>query len=259
MGNDILNKDVYLNRMRVGMYDKCWWVDKLYPEVDTVVDFGCADGSLWEAIKALCPQITKYYGIENNKELLDNKSFLHFSSIEELPQDINWNHTIVVMNSVIHEICYYQGEAAFRELFKKIQGLGVRHIAIRDMCMCLNAEEYFYLKSSNNFFYEAICNSPYKDLFIKDYCHNIPTFYGNIFYQIEFLLKYTYKENWDRERDEQYLWDWLNCIMSDISMRIEVNQPFKIVPQIRQIEKDFGIKFPEFLNTHRKMLLTKEN
>ena len=257
MCNDILNKDVYLKRMRVGMYDKCWWVDKLYPEVDTVIDFGCADGSLWEAIKILCPQITKYYGIENNKEFLDNKSFLHFSSIEELPQDINWSHTIVVMNSVIHEICYYQGEAAFTELFKKIQGLGVRHIAIRDMC--LNAEEYFYLKSSNNFFYEAICNSSYKDLFIKDYCHNIPTFYRNIFYQIEFLLKYTYKENWNRERDEQYLWDWLGCIMSDISMHIEVNQPFRIVPQIRQIEKDFGIKFPEFLNTHRKMFLTKEN
>ena len=46
MSNDILNKDVYLKRMRVGMYDKCWWVDKLYPEVDTVIDFGCADGSL---------------------------------------------------------------------------------------------------------------------------------------------------------------------------------------------------------------------
>lgn len=48
-------------------------------------------------------------------------------------------------------------------------------------------------------------------------------------------------------------------IVSDISMRIEVDQPFRIVPQIRQIEKDFGFKFPEFLNTHRKILLTKEN
>lgn len=57
---NISDKDVYLKRMRVGMYDKCWWVDKLYPEVDTVIDFGCADGSLWEAIKTFCPQITKY-------------------------------------------------------------------------------------------------------------------------------------------------------------------------------------------------------
>lgn len=260
MSNNILNKDVYLKRMRVGIYDKCWWVDKLYPEVDTVIDFGCADGSLWEAIKMLCPQITKYYGLENNKEfydILDSKSLSYYSSIEELPQDINWSHTIVVMNSVIHEICYYQGETAFRDLFKKIQGLGVRHIAIRDMC--LNVEEYFYWKSSHNFLYEAICNSSYKDLFIKDYCYNIPAFYGNILYQIEFFLKYTYKENWDRECNEQYLWDWPNCIVSDISMRIEVDQPFRIVPQIRQIERDFGFKFPEFLNTHRKMFLTKED
>ena len=42
-------------------------------------------------------------------------------------------------------------------------------------------------------------------------------------------------------------------------MRIEVDQPFRIVPQIRQIERDFGIRFPKFLNTHRKMLLTKED
>lgn len=126
--------------------------------------------------------------------------------------------------------------------------------------MCLNAEEYVYLKLLNDFFYKAICNSPYEDLFIKDYCRNVPAFYRNIYYQTEFFLKYTYKENWDRERDEQYLWDWNFFAETAIgdSMRIEVNQPFRIVPQIRQIEKDFGIKFPEFLNTHRKMLLTRE-
>lgn len=259
---NISNKDIYFKRMRVGMYDKCWWVDKIYPEVDTVIDFGCADGTLWEAIKVLCPQITTYYGIENNEEFfdaLDTKSIQHYSTIEELPQNLDWNCTIVVMNSVVHEICYYQGEIAFKDLFKKIQGFGVRHIAIRDMC--LNIEEYSYLKLLNDFFYKAICNSPYKDFFIKDYCHNISSFYKNIYYQIEFFLKYTYKENWDRECDEQYLWDWNFFAETAIgdSMRIEVNQPFRIVPQIRQIEKDFGIKFPEFLNTHRKMFLTKEN
>ena len=169
--HSISDTEVYLKRMRVGMYDKCWWIDKLYPEVDTVIDFGCADGSLLEAIKVLCPQITKYYGIENNKEffsILDNKLIPHYSSLESLPEDIDWSRTIMVMNSVVHEICYYQGETAFKDLFKKIQGLGVRHIAIRDMC--LNAEEYFYWKSSHNFLYEAIYNSSYKELFIKENC-----------------------------------------------------------------------------------------
>ena len=256
------NKEIYLKRMKIGMYDKCWWVDKIYPEVDTVVDFGCADGTLWEAIKVLCPQITTYYGIENNEEFfdaLDAKSIQHYSTIEELPQNLDWNRTIAVMNSVVHEIFSYQGETAFKDLLKKIQEFGVRHIAIRDMC--LNAEECFYLKSANDFFYEAICNSPYKKLFIKDCCHSVPAFYKNIFYQMEFFLKYTYKENWDRECAEQYLWDWPDYIISPagMSMRIEVNQPFRIVPQIRQIEKDFGIKFPEFLNTHRKTTNENEN
>ena len=251
---NISDKDIYLKRMRVGMYDKCWWVDKIYPEVDTVIDFGCADGSLWEAIKVFCPQITKYYGIENNKEffdILDNKSISHYSSLESLPKDIDWGHTIVVMNSVVHEICYYRSYVEFMVFLKEIRDKGVRHIAIRDMCY--NHEDYLYYN-----FYNDIINSNYKDMFKQFVGERNP---NELFSQIEFFLKYTYKENWDRECAEQYLWDWDFLTKTAIgdTMRIEVNQPFRIVPQIRQIERDFGFKFPEFLNTHRKMFLTKEN
>lgn len=249
------NKEIYLERMRVGMYDKCWWVDKIYPEVDTVIDFGCADGSLWEAIKMLCPQITTYYGIENNKEffdILDKKAVPHYPSIEQLPQDIDWNRTIVVMNSVVHEICYYQGYTKFIIFLKKIRDKEVRHIAIRDMCF--NIEEYTYLDEN---FYNKIMNSKCVSMYEE---YNKRANPNELWDQVEFFLKYTYKENWDRECDEQYLWDWNFFVKHAIkdTMRIEVNQPFRIVPQIRQIEKDFKIKFPEGLNTHRKMLLTRE-
>ena len=249
------NKEIYLERMRVGMYDKCWWVDKIYPEVDTVIDFGCADGTLWEAIKVLCPQITTYYGIENNEEffdILDEKAIPHYPSTEQLPQDIDWDRTIVVMNSVVHEICYYQSHAKFIILLKEIRDKGVRHIAIRDMC--INIEEYTYLDED---FYDEIMNSKYAFMY-KNYIKQANP--NELYDQVEFFLKYTYKENWDRECDEQYLWDWDFFVKHAIkdTMRIEVNQPFRIVPQIRQIEKDFEIKFPEGLNTHRKMLLTRE-
>mgnify|MGYP007129641849 CR=1 FL=1 len=253
---NIFDKDIYFKRMRVGMYDKCWWVDKIYPEVDTVIDFRCADGSLWEAIKVLCPQITTYYGIENNEEffdILDEKSISHYSSIEQLPQNLDWNRTIVIMNSVVHEICYYQSYTKFTILLKEIRDKGVRHIAIRDMC--LNTEEYIYLDED---FYDEIMNSKYVSMY-KEYVKRANP--NELCDQVEFFLKYTYKENWDRECDEQYLWDWNFFVKHAIwdTMRIEVNQPFRIVPQIRQIEKDFEIKFPEGLNTHRKMFLTKEN
>lgn len=255
---NISDKDIYLKRMQVGMYDKCWWVDKIYPEVDTVIDFGCADGSLWEAIKVLCPQITKYYGIENCEEfyeILDNKFILHYPSIEELPKDINWNHTIVVMNSVVHEICHYKGYFEFMVLLKEIRDKGVRHIAIRDMCW--NGEEYDYL---DNFFLNEIMKSKYYKQFKDFFSHSCHGSAFDLICQVEFFLKYTYKENWERERSEQYMWYWTDYVKRAIgnTMRIEVDQPFRIVPQIRQIEKDFGIKFPEGLNTHRKMLLTRE-
>ena len=160
---NISDKDIYFKRMRVGMYDKCWWVDKIYPEVDTVIDFGCADGALRDAIKVLCPQITTYYGIENNEEFfdaLDAKSIQHYPTIEELPQSLDWNRTIVVMNSVVHEICYYQRYIKFIALLKEIKDKGVRHIAIRDMCY--NVKEYTYLDDD---FYHKIMSSKYSDMF----------------------------------------------------------------------------------------------
>lgn len=257
MYNSILNKDVYLKCMQVGIYDKCWWVDKLYPEVDTVIDFGCADGSLWEAIKMLCPQITKYYGVENNKEffsILDNKLIPHYSSLESLSKDIDWSRTIMVMNSVVHEICYYRSYVKFMVFLKAIRDKGVRHIAIRDMCY--NIEEYTYLDDD---FYDKIMDSKYSHMF-KQYLNNCDDLAGCLASQVEFFLKYTYQENWNRECEEQYLWNWDFFTHSAIgnTMYFEVDQPFRIVPQIRQIEKDFGIRFPKSLNTHRKMFLTKE-
>jgi len=41
-------------------------------------------------------------------------------------------------------------------------------------------------------------------------------------------------------------------------MRVEINEDFRIVPQIRQIERDFCIKLLDDLFTHHKMLLTRE-
>lgn len=255
---NISDKDIYLKRMRVGMYDKCWWVDKIYPEVDTVIDFGCADGSLWEVIKVLCPQITKYYGIESNKEfysILDEKDIEYCSSFDTLPNGIEWDKTIIVMNSVVHEICYYQSIKDFMALLRKFKRVGVRHIAIRDMHW--NGENYNY---SDDFFLNEIIESEYYKQFKDFFRHSCYESSFNIICQVEFFLKYTYKENWERERSEQYMWYWTDYVKRTIedTMRIEVDQPFRIVPQIRQIEKDFGIKFPEGLNTHRKMLLTRE-
>lgn len=256
--SDISNYEVYTKRMRVGIYDKCWWIDKIYPEVDTVIDFGCADGSLSEAIKILCPQITKYYGIESNKEFydtLDKKGIEYCSSFDILPNDIEWDKTIIVMNSVVHEICYYQSIKDFMALLGKFKRTGIRHIAIRDMCW--NGEEYDYL---DDFFLNDIIKSKYYEQFKDFFRHSDYESSFDLTCQVEFFLKYTYKENWERECSEQYMWYWSDYVKKVIedNMRIEVDQPFRIIPQIRQIEKDFGIKFPEGLNTHRKMLLTKE-
>ena len=54
---EIVNREIYTARMRAGMEDKLWWVDKTNAEI--VVDYGCADGSmlqiLHEAVQGFCP------------------------------------------------------------------------------------------------------------------------------------------------------------------------------------------------------------
>ena len=40
------NMHIYMERMAATLTDKCWWVERMPPEIETVVDFGCAQGDL---------------------------------------------------------------------------------------------------------------------------------------------------------------------------------------------------------------------
>lgn len=260
--SNISNYDVYTQRMKVGMYDKCWWVDKIYSEIDTVIDFGCADGALREALEIYCPQIINYYGIENNEgfyDTLDFKGISYYSDIMNLPNDeINWDRTIIVMNSVVHEILTYQGISAFRDLLHYFRIFNPRHIAIRDMCLTSYLASVYDPK-----YYNTILGSNFSDRywdFIISHPNYEIDYAEDVACAVEFFLKYTYRENWQREKNECYLWAWPHQVLAAMegSMRVEVSEDFRIVPQIRQIERDFCIKLPDDLFTHHKMLLTRE-
>ena len=42
----IANMNVYNDGMRKSMLDKIWFLDKIDGSIDTIYDYGCADGSL---------------------------------------------------------------------------------------------------------------------------------------------------------------------------------------------------------------------
>ena len=73
---------------------------------------------------------------------------------------------------------------------------------------------------------------------------------------MEFLLKYKYTDNWQREIRETYYLDWTRYLQPywrGENYEMLHDEPFHIPFLRQQIKKDFGVDFP--MDTHRKALL----
>lgn len=256
----------YTERMKLGLYDKCWWIDKVLPQVDTVIDFGCASGDLRDMIESIAPGRFKYIGIEANHDFydeLDRCNIPHAEKIEHISdEEINWGNTVLVMNSVVHEIYNYYGDIEFFSIINYCIRQGIQHIAIRDMNYNVDihsldsASAEAFLDNLKGVSYRfALKNSSLADDYFKTH--------GNSFKDlIEYFLKYKYTENWERESKEEYFCSWMDGLDEWFSLNenivCEYADFFTIVPQIRQIEKDFGIKWSKAVKTHAKVLLTNK-
>ena len=66
----IANMNVYNDGMRKSMLDKIWFLDKIDGDIDTVYDYGCADGSLLKMVGEICPSM-KLTGYDISQEMID--------------------------------------------------------------------------------------------------------------------------------------------------------------------------------------------
>lgn len=264
--SEIKNYEIYTNRMKLGLYDKCWWIDKVLSKVNTVIDFGCANGDLRDMIEAISPNRFRYIGIEANDVFyneLDRRNIRHVKNIECIPDgEINWGNAVLVMNSVIHEIYNYYGDFEFLDIVSYCVGKGVRHIAIRDMNYDINirnldmASAEALLNNLKGVSYRfALRDSSTANEYFKTHGDS----FKNL---IEYFLKYRYTENWERESKEDYFCSWMSDLDEWLSliddMVCEYVDFFTILPQIRQIEEDFSIKWDKAIKTHAKVLWTNE-
>lgn len=201
MENQIKNNDTYLSRMRKTFYDKAWFMTIIPPDVETIVDFGCADGAFMEFLKGAYPEY-KYIGIENNAEfakLCEQKGIECHSSILKLCSNasINPETTLLVLNSVMHEVYSYGHQIAF---WRDIKVFNPKYIAFRDMYV-RNCGEYGSRIEQD--FENAI-----KGNFMEKHYHDFVRIWGNLkdgYTAAHFLYKYFYDENWDREVEENYI------------------------------------------------------
>lgn len=258
--------DSYVRSMSATMYDKCWWVDKISPEIDTVVDFGCAQGDLALFLDRFNPGKFKYVGVDNSQEMLSlarHNHYLHFGKSDSLfcqelssaIEKCNPSKSVLVLNSVMHEIFSYMSISDANAQLSEMFGVGFRAIAIRDMYKYNNqgmVDKEIFDISVRNSKYDGMWNE-YNAYMDSEFGKGTPCIEDRI---VEFLLKYRYMNNWEREMKEIYLWDWISLIKNYTK---EYQTVFDIkfsIPYIRQrIREDIGIDL--FADTHKKVLFTK--
>lgn len=270
---EISNIDIYLKRMAATLADKCWWVTHLPPEITTVVDYGCAQGDLALFLEQRDPGRFRYIGIDNAPAMLalaeknlarmnGSAQAAFYQSIAAIGERCDVSHAVLVLNSVMHEVFSYLTAAEQAALLTELFGAGFRYVAVRDMNMPSTDVVPFDLPEA----IAAIENSPCANLW-REYNayldgaehHRAACWSSTALRIFEFLLKYKYTDNWDREMRETYYWDWLRLTEAhwrDAGYRLAFDLRFHIPFLRNQIHADFGLDFP--VDTHRKVLLARD-
>ena len=137
----VADLEVYVQRMQKSFMDKMFFIDKIFEPIDTILDFGCANGVLIRAMQYLFPEY-EYIGydisedmIRKAKELLPECKF--YKEWNEIAMDPK--ETLINISSTLHEVYSYGTEASVAEFWERIFGSGFKYIAIRDMMVSENA------------------------------------------------------------------------------------------------------------------------
>jgi len=250
--NSLPNIEVYVSRMQKSMMDKMFFIDKVFEPIDNIIDFGCANGILINAMRFLFPEYNylgydiSYDMISKAKELLPECDF--YTDWDSIPVDAD--ATLINISSTLHEVYSYGDEASVAQFYERIFGSGFKYIAIRDMMLSKG------IKTLSDPEDVKLARKLYPEKLAEYESH-----WGSIterFNLIHYLLKYSYTENWEREVRENYLPISVEDFMSLIPDSYEVvYSEHYVLPYIKQqIKKDSGINLNDA--THFKILLKRK-
>ena len=245
------NYEVYNRKMNISITDKCWWVDEIPEDIDTVIDYGCATGELFVHLESNWPgRFKNFIGIDNNEKMLQiaNQNFPKGKYYSNLKDVEPISKAILVLNSVIHEILNYDGFDSLLNIFHHLNENHISYIAIREM-FPQNPDKNTIIAAEDFQMPEKFQKQ------WKEFCACRPSITKTERLQ-EFILKYSYVENWERECKERYLWHW-DAMFKDTLPDYKVIREFSfsIHQQKERIKKDFKLDWP--LDTHKKMLLKR--
>ena len=263
MKPEITNYNTYLARMDVSLPDKAFFVYRA-PLARIIVDFGCAAGNLFRYIRSISNQEYIMIGYDNDatmRELAREAADVVCGTMEELQKTIE--HTLAAHNltmknvlfnfsSVIHEMNSYEID----DIFSFINDLRPGYISIRDMKFRCKREipsdwlrifDEKYLKQFHSFL-------AHRGIFLPDLADFA-----------EYLLKYKYTENWERELEEHYFFGFARAeryydeLIDNHKYRSTWDVNYCLPHFDRQIKDDFNIFFnvSDYFTTHEQLLLER--
>ena len=236
----------YNHEMSKSWYDKIGFIDKIFEPIDVVVDFGCADGAVTRFIKSFfngklvigydLPEVLEANGLEGE---VDDFGVMYLSDWKDVMKRVeSRGKSLLVMNSVLHEIFNYMQPNEISELFGNLFNGSFNYIWIRDMyisdpVMDTNRTVEFD-NAINKIKATDGLNKRFTDFV---YVSGVPDrWYG----LMHFLMKCRFERNWDREVHEDYTdfrenWEYLKNILNN-----KYEATFKdiyLLPYIQYINK----------------------
>ena len=264
MNTNIKDLTLYNNSMRTTINDKLFFLDKIDSDCRIFVDFGCADGSLFnEMIKYL--DFNKNYlliGYDNNESMISLAKQNTIGSLKNIKIIFTSDWNIVkqnltdtcalILSSVIHEIYSYALQNKdICDFYKKCRSFN--YVCIRDM---MKDHSYDNFRTPNEDFQKVI--SKYINNSDTNYIMDFCKLYGGLRnYEnfVHFLLKYRYKINWEREVNENYFPVYLEELLSKFRNQFQIMylKRFKIKFLEDRIKEDFDVDLKR--PTHVKLIL----
>jgi 2-polyprenyl-3-methyl-5-hydroxy-6-metoxy-1,4-benzoquinol methylase len=202
----------YLRRMEASLRNKLVLNDFIPSQAESILDVGCANGALTNALARLDP-IAHYKGIDLNESFIQeaketyqryNLSFenVYLRSLLERKQ----RYDAVIFCSVLHEFYSYgEGKSsvmkALADTYELLNKGG--RIIIRDMILSESKKDLrteMQMRAACKVFY----NEKYHNQLLQ-FTEKYGTITGSAFNLNHFLLKYLYVENWETELKEDYV------------------------------------------------------
>lgn len=253
--NPISDIHDYIDNMNKGLKDKLFFFNKI--DINTLVDFGSADGTLLKEIHKAKPQINLIgYDIDDNMINISKRRYPEiqfYSNWNNVINNIKNDNTALLLSSVIHEVYSYGTSKEIKDFWNnQVFDNKFKYVIIRDMIPSSHFDRMNFIDIKK-----------IKEKSDSKYLNDYENYWGDITLNfrvlLHWLLKYKYTDNWNRELKENYLPVSLETLKKKIPSNWEIiyekHYTYDYLKQ--QIKQDFDVDLNE--PTHLQMIIQNKN